>query len=347
MSDDWKEKKYKEVFDGLCRQARRRRQEDPNFSVDDLKAQLEHQYVYQGNDWEGRGALGDVTVSATVAAYEHLIAEWEGDRKPKHHSEIFRFDGEKYEKASPHQKEWGQQIIDDLNLQGHEHVLDLGCGDGVLTAVIAAKIPNGKVVGVDASESMIETAKKRSAPNLEFLLTDISDIDFQDQFDLVFSNAALHWVKAHRKLLARTYAALKPRGWIRFNFAAEGNCIHFFHIVREVMTESQFSAHFEDFEWPWFMPSITEYRRLVAQTDFDQVEIWGENRDRYFADQDEMVRWIDQPSLVPFLACLPDDLKSAFRDQVVEKMVFACRQSDGRCFETFRRINALAMKPAV
>ena len=62
------------------------------------------------------------------------------------------FDGQKYEKASGHQKEWGEKLIEELHLQGKEKILDLGCGDGTLTAQLSKIVPNGEAVGIDASK---------------------------------------------------------------------------------------------------------------------------------------------------------------------------------------------------
>jgi trans-aconitate methyltransferase len=68
------------------------------------------------------------------------------------------FDGQKYAQASTHQKEWGRVLLDELQLQGCESALDLGCGDGALTARIAELLPQGSVVGIDASRGMIDAA---------------------------------------------------------------------------------------------------------------------------------------------------------------------------------------------
>ena len=72
--------------------------------------------------------------------------------------------------------------------------------------------------------------------------------------------------------------------------------------------------------------------------------VWGENADRYFPDAEEMIKWIDQPSLVPFLAHVPDMAKKRFREYVIERMIEETRQDDGRCSETFHRINVSACK---
>jgi trans-aconitate methyltransferase len=255
------------------------------------------------------------------------------------------FDGKSYAQASTHQREWGTRLIEELHLQGSESILDLGCGDGAITAKLAELLPNGLVVGVDASRGMIDAAIPKTRTNLQFVLMDIDDLEFSDEFDVIFSNATLHWVKDHRRLYHRVGKALLDKGRIRFNFAGDGNCSNYFRVVREAMTQEPFSAWFADFQWPWYMPWIDEYAALVRTTGLSAVRVWGENSDRFFADTDAMVRWIDQPSLVPLLPCLPDSLKDSFREFVVIRMLEETMQPDGRCFETFRRINVYAEKP--
>jgi trans-aconitate 2-methyltransferase len=254
------------------------------------------------------------------------------------------FDGEKYKQASSHQKEWGNKIISEFNFQGNEHILDLGCGDGVLTAGLAALVPDGFVAGIDASKGMIDTARKLESKNLHFRHLDINLLDYRDEFDLVFSNATLHWVKDHERLLKNVYRALKKDGILRFNFAADGNCSNFFRVVRETIKKPEFAGDLGNFDWPWYMPATEEYKALVDRSSFKESEVWGENADRYFENEEAMVKWIDQPSLVPFLEKISPAQKENFRNYVVVEMIAATRKDDGRCFETFRRINARARK---
>lgn len=95
------------------------------------------------------------------------------------------------------------------------------------------------------------------------------------------------------------------------------------------------------------MPAVAEYDELVRRTGFARTRVWGENRDRFFPDSDAMLGWLDQPSLVPFLAAIAEADRTAFRDFVATRMIEETRQSDGRCFETFRRINLSAVKPGM
>jgi len=254
------------------------------------------------------------------------------------------FDGNKYRAASAHQKEWGAKLIQELNIVGTERILDLGCGDGTLTAQLAALAPQGAVLGIDASQGMIETAKTSVADNLSFAVRDINGLDFEDEFDIVFSNATLHWIKNHDALLGKVHRALKQGGILKFNFAGDGNCANFFSVVQEAIKLPPFSRYFSAFEWPWYMPSTKEYELLVQRFPFSAASVSGEHADRFFADQETMIKWIDQPSLVPFMKLLPDEHKVDFRQFVIEHMIQRTRQADGRCFETFRRINVVARK---
>ncbi len=92
------------------------------------------------------------------------------------------------------------------------------------------------------------------------------------------------------------------------------------------------------------MPTINEYTQLVSQSEFKAAKVWRENADRYFPDTETMLGWVDQPSLVPFLACISESYKDDFREYVVGEMIRETKQADGKCFETFRRINLFARK---
>ena len=110
------------------------------------------------------------------------------------------------------------------------------------------------------------------------------------------------------------------------------------------MSLGRFAAYFSEVEWPWYMPRLNEYQALVEASGLRNARVWGENADRYFPDEEAMIRWIDQPSLVPFLIHVSDRDKDAFREFVVGRMIEETKQDDGRCFETFRRINVSATK---
>ena len=256
----------------------------------------------------------------------------------------YEFDGEKYKLASAPQKEWGQSLISEISLQGNERILDLGCGDGYLTEQLALLVPNGEVLGIDASVGMIQTAQKICRDNLAFVHMDINSLYFSDEFDIIFSNAALHWVKDHKRLLQNSHAALKAGGILLWDFGSDGNCSNFLAVMQKKITEDKYTEFFKNFEMPWFMPSKSHYAELIANIGYSHFTITEVNRDRFFPTSDEMIKWIDQPCIVPFMECIPDILKSTFREEVIEEMLGRTQQPDSTCFETFRRLQIYAQK---
>ena len=104
-----------------------------------------------------------------------------------------KWDAKDYAKNSSAQELWANELVSKLALQGNEHLLDIGCGDGKITNSIAQKLANGMVVGIDRSESMIELAKDQfDLPHLSFYTMDATEISIQEKFNVAFSNAALH-----------------------------------------------------------------------------------------------------------------------------------------------------------
>jgi trans-aconitate methyltransferase len=247
------------------------------------------------------------------------------------------FNAHLYEKASSLQKGWGYKMIADLELDGSERILDLGCGEGMLSAALAERVPSGSVVGLDSSEDMIKAARKRERPNLGFVCEDMLDMDFDGEFDLIYSNAALHWVKDQGSLLKASNKALSARGRIRWSFGGEGNTAYLIDALKTAMELP--GLDFSGFAWPWNMPGIAGFKELAANAGFLDLEVWMEVDDKRFPCFLDMARWIDQPCLVPFLAWLKDSGgRGRFRDRVMDEM----EKTGG--FETFRRLNVRAEK---
>ncbi|MDR2153030.1 MAG: methyltransferase domain-containing protein, partial [Helicobacteraceae bacterium] len=244
------------------------------------------------------------------------------------------------------QKKWGIDVLESLSLKGDENILDLGCGDGVLTAKLAALAPKGKTIGLDASRGMIETAKRQHAPsNLIFIHSDINNLGFSDEFDLIYSNAALHWILDHDRLLKNCYKALKHGGKIRWSFGGEGNCKNFIAAAYQTIALPRYKNIFEGFQHPWRMPSADEYIAALKKTGYSDINVYVENADRVFDDESEMIAWIDQPTIVPFLDYINDEkTKIRFRNDAIDAIKTFAKNESGAYMEIFRRINISAAK---
>ena len=144
-----------------------------------------------------------------------------------------------------------------------ERILDLGCGDGTLTVQIAGH--GATVVGVDSSPAMIAAARARG---LDARLMDISALTFDNEFDAVFSNAVLHWVRDADAALAGVYRALRVGGRFVAEFGGHTNVAAISTALRAVL-----ARHAVDFVWPWYYPSPLEYRRKVEAQRFEVADV--------------------------------------------------------------------------
>ncbi len=254
------------------------------------------------------------------------------------------FDPQLYRKASEHQQQWGQAVLAQLPLRGDESALDLGCGDGRLTAELARLLPRGHVLGIDSSAEMVQATRDLGVTNVSAEVGNIDDLDYEQAFDFVFSNATLQWIKDHGRMLAAIHRSLRPGGFVRLQFAGRGNCATLVAVLKDIAGRGDYAPLLSTMEWPWYLPSAEAYEPLVRQAGFNRVQVWTANADRYFGSAQQMVDWIDQPCLVPFMRHLPQRQRQPFRDAVVAEMLSLTRREDGRHFEKFERLNVLAWR---
>ncbi len=232
----------------------------------------------------------------------------------------------------------------ELSLRGDERILDLGCGDGSLSRLLAERVPRGSVLGIDAAITMLEAARDKCGPNMAMQRLDITDLDFESAFDVVFSNASLHWVHDHNAVLRKIHRALKPGGVFLGQFGCQGNCPNMLVCLRRQMATPPFADAFVCFRWPWFFPSLPDYESLLRASPLATWRAWTVHRHQRFPSADAIVGWIDNPCLIPFVQALPTELRKPFRNAVVEAMLARTRQPDGTHLEPFRRINVWARR---
>ncbi len=146
-----------------------------------------------------------------------------------------------------------------------ERILDLGCGDGALTAKIAAS--RAQVVGVDASASMIAAAQSLG---LDARVANAEALPFEAEFDAVFSNAALHWIRDQEAMLARVYRALKPGGRFVAEMGGHGNVAAIRVALAGILRQWGLDAYTMDNS---FFPSDTQYRARLESAGFTVDEI--------------------------------------------------------------------------
>lgn len=182
--------------------------------------------------------------------------------------------------------EFGSSLIDDLAPKEGEKILDAGCGTGDLAFQIATA--GALVTGIDSSEKMIAKAKEKY-PHLPFFVKDITKLDFHDEFDAVFSNATLHWVKPPEKALINIYNSLKKGGRFVAEFGGKGNVQK---ITQELFAQIQKAGIKNSLSSPWYFPSIGEYASLMEQAGFRVTFAMHYDRPTPLEGEDGLKNWI-------------------------------------------------------
>lgn len=231
------------------------------------------------------------------------------------------WNAEDYAKHSSVQARWAQELIGKLNLRGHESLLDIGCGDGKITAKISQALPRGQVVGIDASGEMIKLASDtfvpENYPRLSFRQMDAAAISLPELFDVAFSNAALHWVKDHVAVLKGVKAVLKPGGKILFQMGGVGNARDVARAVRQLISLPRWQKYFDDFIPPYHYYSVAQYQGWLAQCGLSAVRVELIPKDMQHQGAEGFKAWL-RTTWFPYTDRLPVDARDTFLNDIVE-----------------------------
>ena len=176
------------------------------------------------------------------------------------------WNADSYHQVSRPQVEWGLALLDRLLLEGHELVLDVGCGTGRLTEKLLERLPQGRVVAIDLSANMLHVAREFLRPRFgnqcAFVKADASQLPALGA-DAIFSAATFHWVRDHPRLFRSLYDALKPGGRIVAQCGGGPNIARLHDRAEALMRESRFAPFFRSWQDPWeFADAATTARRL-------------------------------------------------------------------------------------
>ncbi|HJW76701.1 MAG TPA: methyltransferase domain-containing protein [Thermoleophilia bacterium] len=171
---------------------------------------------------------------------------------------VHTWDPHDYERHSAAQEDWARRCLARLRLGGAERILDIGCGDGRITAELAAMVPHGRVVGIDSSPEMIAHASARHGgpahAGLSFAIGDATSLSYSSHFDVVVSFNCLHWVGDQRAVLAGITRALAPGGRTFLHFGGRGNVAGLRMVIEGVTTGESWRALPAGFGFPWCFP---------------------------------------------------------------------------------------------
>lgn len=262
---------------------------------------------------------------------------------------MYKWNAEDYQKNSISQQKWAEELISNLELNGSENLLDIGCGDGKITAEIASILQYGSVLGIDSSAEMIELAQKSfpkdKFPNLSFMIKDALELDFKNQFDVIFSNAALHWINDHLPLLRRIKRSLKPSGKVLIQMGGKGNGKDILKIADNIIKTEKWKAYFKDFNFRYGFYSAIEYRKWLNEAGFNVKRVELIQKDMIHKGEPELKAWI-RTTWLPYTQRVPADLQAEFINEIADKYIEKFPNDDaGQIHIQMVRLEVEALKP--
>ena len=234
---------------------------------------------------------------------------------------MHKWDARDYQKSSEVQLKWARELIAKLDLKGNERVLDIGCGDGKITAELAGCVPEGRVIGIDSSAEMIalacETFDTDSFLNLRFLRMDARELTFLDEFDVVFSNAALHWVDDHFSVLSGISRGLRSGGRVLLQMGGKGNAADMMTVISSMLREERWSSYFGGFTVPYSFYGIGEYREWLTGAGLEPLRVELIPKDMTQQGREGLMAWF-RTTWHPFIQSVPDELQQKFIDEAID-----------------------------
>lgn len=259
-----------------------------------------------------------------------------------------RWDPADYAAHSAIQEAWGRDLLARLPLRGEERILDVGCGDGRLTAELARRVPRGFVLGVDAAPEMIAWARAHhppeALPQLHFEHRDACDLNGLGLFDHVISNATLHWVTDHSAFLRAAAACLRPGGglWVFAN--ARGNAQVVFEALCQVMRRRPWRAWFRPVPRPWVFHEPARYETWLREAGFEGIRVAEVPRLERFPGAAELAAWL-RTTWLPYTQRVPEPVRAPFIEAVVEEYLRRCPVGpDGSVSVAMRRLELEAVR---
>lgn len=281
---------------------------------------------------EDRGLAGIPAPGSTEITYDHRRAIMNPD-----------WDAATYHQVSSTQFDWGLRVLDTLEVRGDEHALDVGCGTGRVTAVLAGRLPRGRVIGLDRSAAMLrQAARYLSGAGVPLVQAGAEQLPFVQAFDIVISTATFHWIPDHAALLTSLFATLQPGGRLHAQCGGEGNLERLRRRANALLQQAPFVSYFQDWPEPWHYANPEETAERLALAGFTDACAWLHEAPVVFPDARSYEMFTRAVCLRPYLHRLPEVLQNDFVSRIT-----ACGAQDDPPFSLdYCRLNIRARRPA-
>ncbi len=231
----------------------------------------------------------------------------------------YSWDARTYDKVSSNvQLEWGRKLLDKRRWIGNELVMDAGAGSGNLTKILADKVPHGHVYAVDADSNMVQEAKSNLSGwrNVQVIQSSMDKVNLPTELDVIFSNAALHWVLDQEDVFLHFWKLLKPYGGeLLIDYGGQGNLERPISVIFKEIRSEQFKEYFANWKQSWYFPKSDETKRLLQKVGFKEIQVDSSSQIIPFSDRLSFATFVRTVIMKPFLSYLPNaNMKEQFID---------------------------------
>jgi trans-aconitate 2-methyltransferase len=236
-----------------------------------------------------------------------------------------------YDRLSALQDTMAAEVLALLKLNGNERVLDVGCGNGKTTTAIAEHVPQGSVLGVDASADMIAFAKEHwtaGHPNLQFATADARHLPFKREFDLLVSFNALHWISDQALPLQGIHQALKSEGKAQLRLVAKGERTCIEDVIEDTRKSPPWAGYFKDFRDPFLHITPEQYAALAEQQGFRVLSTRTSDKAWDFGSRDAFLARM-KVTMIEWMQHLPEADRVVFITDVLDRYQKVAAQAPG------------------
>jgi len=253
------------------------------------------------------------------------------------------WDASEYFRQSQLQEVLADEQLALLSFSSSECILDVGCGDGKITAKIAARVPDGFVLGIDPSHDMIAFANSHFGlpewRNLRFAVADVRNLPYRNKFDLIVSFNALHWVPEQERALRSMRRALKPEGRATLRLVPAGPRKSLEDVIQEVCATQRWRESFQGFPMPYVHLAPEAYADLCKRSGFRVQSVQLTDKAWDFRTREAFlafchatcVKWtrrLPEAEIQPFIEDVLNRYRSIAADNVEEANTFKFYQLD-------------------
>jgi len=245
-----------------------------------------------------------------------------------------------YEAFADHRMRPAIDLLGRIALEAPRRVVDLGCGSGNVTVLLAQRWPQARILALDSSAEMLVRARTRSA-SVEWQQAELGTWQAREPFDLVYSNAALHWLPDHATVFPRLAKAVAPKGVLAVqmpsNFSAPS------HVIMHLLAlEAPYRAHLEHVLRPAPVLEASAYYALLAGQ-FASVDVWTTEYLQVLRGENPVADWTRSTWLGGLLQALPGPLRDPFEAEYRKRVLDAYpKRDDGSTLFAFRRLFMVA-----